>query len=89
MAETAIKVRPARSADVSALCAFLNEIIRIGGTTAHERPFTHESFRGHFLAGENEVLIDILVKLRQTFTFNFQNLKSCLLKVKIRLYICM
>ncbi len=45
-----INVRPARSEDVPALCAFLNEIIRIGGTTAHEAPFTHESFTAHFLA---------------------------------------
>ncbi|ASY58930.1 MULTISPECIES: GNAT family N-acetyltransferase [Sinorhizobium] len=51
MAEIAIKVRPARFADVPALCAFLNEIIRIGGTTAHKAPFTHESFVDHFLAG--------------------------------------
>ncbi|MCZ4090717.1 GNAT family N-acetyltransferase [Sinorhizobium psoraleae] len=44
-----IQVRPARAADVPALCAFLNEIIRIGGTTAHEVPFTDESFAAHFL----------------------------------------
>lgn len=46
-----INVRPAHTADVPALCAFLNEIIRIGGTTAHETPFTHESFTAHFLTG--------------------------------------
>ncbi|APG89579.1 GNAT family N-acetyltransferase [Sinorhizobium americanum] len=53
MAETAtaIAIRPARTDDVSALCAFLNEIIRIGGTTAHETPFTDETFVSHFLAG--------------------------------------
>ncbi|MEZ0002711.1 GNAT family N-acetyltransferase [Sinorhizobium fredii] len=46
-----ISVRRARAEDVTALCAFLNEIIRIGGTTAHETPFTHESFVSHFLSG--------------------------------------
>ncbi|WP_026613601.1 GNAT family N-acetyltransferase [Ensifer aridi] len=52
MADAAtINVRPARVEDVPVLCAFLNEIIRIGGTTAHETPFTHESFASHFLAG--------------------------------------
>jgi hypothetical protein len=45
-----ITVRPARADDVPALCAFLNEIIRIGGTTDHETPFTDESFVSHFLA---------------------------------------
>jgi len=50
-AVTAIKVRQARTADVPALRDFLNEIIRIGGTTAHETPFTDERFASHFLAG--------------------------------------
>lgn len=48
---TTIEVRPAAPADVPALCGFLNEIIRIGGTTANETPFTPESFTGHYLAG--------------------------------------
>lgn len=46
-----ILVRPARLDDVPTLCAFLNEIIRIGGTTANETPFTHQSFAAHYLAG--------------------------------------
>ena len=46
-----IHVRPARPDDAPALCAFLNEIIRIGGTTAHQTPFTPESFVAHYLAG--------------------------------------
>lgn len=54
-AVTTIKVRPARTADVPALCDFLNEIIRIGGTTAHETPFNHEQFASHFLAGSGFV----------------------------------
>ncbi|GAR62405.1 hypothetical protein NGUA15_04217 [Salmonella enterica] len=31
------------------------------------------------------MLVDILIKLRQAFTFNFQDLFACLLKVKPRL----
>lgn len=50
-AVTTIEVRPARAADVPALCGFINEIIRIGGTTAHETPFTDERFASQFLAG--------------------------------------
>lgn len=46
-----IKVRPATPGDVPELCSFLNEIIRIGGTTANETPFTPESFTAHYLAG--------------------------------------
>ncbi|MGF6154939.1 L-amino acid N-acyltransferase YncA [Ensifer sp. KUDG1] len=46
-----IRVRPARPDDAPALCAFLNEIIAIGGTTAHQTPFTPESFVAHYLAG--------------------------------------
>ncbi|WP_331372935.1 GNAT family N-acetyltransferase [Sinorhizobium chiapasense] len=45
-----LQVRPARSDDVPSLCAFLNEIIQMGGTTAHEVPFTDESFAAHFLS---------------------------------------
>ncbi|MBB4183581.1 GNAT family N-acetyltransferase [Sinorhizobium terangae] len=45
----AINVRPAHADDIPTLRAFLNEIIRIGGTTAHETPFTDESFAAHFL----------------------------------------
>ncbi|WP_018235220.1 GNAT family N-acetyltransferase [Ensifer sp. BR816] len=50
-AVTAITVRPARAEDVPALRAFINEIIKIGGTTAHETPFTDASFTAHFLSG--------------------------------------
>ncbi|WEX88483.1 GNAT family N-acetyltransferase [Sinorhizobium garamanticum] len=46
-----VHVRQARAEDVPTLRAFLNEIIRIGGTTAHETPFTDESFAAHFLNG--------------------------------------
>jgi GNAT superfamily N-acetyltransferase len=35
------------------LCAIINEIVRIGGTTAHEDVFTVESFAGHFLDDKN------------------------------------
>ncbi len=46
-----IHVRPARPDDAPALTAFLNEIIEIGGTTAHQTPFTPERFAAHYLAG--------------------------------------
>lgn len=46
-----IGVRPAKHSDVPALCALLNEIIRIGGTTAHQTEMTEEDFAAHFLGG--------------------------------------
>jgi L-amino acid N-acyltransferase YncA len=44
-------VRPARPEDAPALCKLLNEIIRIGGTTAHETPFEVAGFAEQFLHG--------------------------------------
>lgn len=46
-----LAVRPATAADAPALAALLNEIIRIGGTTAHEEPFTARAFARHYLTG--------------------------------------
>ncbi|MGE6783266.1 N-acetyltransferase family protein [Ensifer adhaerens] len=46
-----IHVRPARPDDAPALSAFLNEIIAIGGTTAHQTQFTPERFVEHYLSG--------------------------------------
>ena len=36
----AVTIRPVDPGDVPALCDLLNEVIRIGGTTAFERPLT-------------------------------------------------
>lgn len=41
-------------------------------------PFTPE----HLFTGKREILIDVLIKLRQAFTFNRQDFFTCLLKVK-------
>ncbi|NIA69844.1 GNAT family N-acetyltransferase [Pelagibius litoralis] len=51
----ALVVRPAEESDVPALCDLLNEIIGIGGTTANEVPFTHGTFRDHFLGGADHI----------------------------------
>jgi len=45
------RIRPARAADAPALCALLNRIIAIGGTTALETPLTPERFAAGFLEG--------------------------------------
>lgn len=48
-----IVVRPVRPSDVPILCTLLNAIIRIGGTTAHETPFTPERFSAYFIDAPN------------------------------------
>lgn len=46
-----MRVRPAETADAPALTRLINAIIAIGGTTAHEDPFTPERFAAHYIAG--------------------------------------
>lgn len=43
--------RQAALADALSLAAILNRIIEIGGTTAHETPFTEDDFVEHFITG--------------------------------------
>lgn len=43
--------RPARAEDIAAMCALQARIIRIGGTTAHEAPFSEAEFSSHYLTG--------------------------------------
>lgn len=45
------RIRRARAADAPALCALLNRIIAIGGTTALETPLTPGRFAAVFLEG--------------------------------------
>lgn len=49
--KTQIETRYGNDHDASALCAILNEIIVIGGTTAFEKELTESSFREYFLTG--------------------------------------
>jgi RimJ/RimL family protein N-acetyltransferase len=46
-----IFVRPATPGDAPVLTALLNAIIALGGTTAHQTPFTIGDFADHYLAG--------------------------------------
>jgi len=46
----AARVRPAVPGDATGLCAILNEIIAIGGTTAHRVPFDAVMMRRHYIA---------------------------------------
>ncbi len=44
-------VRPATPADAADMAALLNEIIAIGGTTAHQRPKTVEAVLSDYITG--------------------------------------
>jgi L-amino acid N-acyltransferase YncA len=50
-----IVVRLAKPSDAGELCVLLNEIILLGGTTAHKNPFTAAAFTDKFLQGENHL----------------------------------
>ncbi len=47
-----ITTRNALPADTAAMTDLLNEIIRIGGTTAHQRPFVENRMLHHYVAPE-------------------------------------
>ena len=42
-------VREMEPQDVAACVGIINEIIKIGGTTAYEEPYTEEKFEAHYL----------------------------------------
>ncbi len=50
-----VGIRPAVAADAAGLCAILNEIIAIGGTTAHREPFDAARMRAHYIAPERGI----------------------------------
>ncbi len=43
--------RPARAGDTAVLCALQARIIALGGTTAHQVPFSEAEFAQHYLTG--------------------------------------
>ena len=67
-------VRPAVRADVTVMCAILNEIIEIGGTTAYEQPLSDETFRAHFLEGVD--CVSCIVAENEGQVLGFQSLEG-------------
>jgi RimJ/RimL family protein N-acetyltransferase len=47
-----IQVRDATAADANELCELINEIINIGGTTAHQALFNQTRFIDHYIEGQ-------------------------------------
>ncbi|MEM7743548.1 MAG: GNAT family N-acetyltransferase [Pseudomonadota bacterium] len=54
-----LSIRAARLGDVPELTQLLNEIIAVGGTTAHEDPMSETYFRAHYL--DDPELVSFLV----------------------------
>lgn len=48
-------LRPAVIADAAPMCALLNRIIAIGGTTAHELPMTPDQVAGYYITGSQVI----------------------------------
>ncbi len=48
-------IRLATSADAAQMAALLNEIIAIGGTTAHQTPFDADRMHHHYIAAPTQI----------------------------------
>jgi L-amino acid N-acyltransferase YncA len=62
-------IRPAWPTDVPAMTALLNEIITMGGTTAHQEPFSPEEFRSHYLDGPDALCCHVAQVAGQVLGF--------------------
>ncbi len=63
---TELKTRKYADRDIPEMCQLINEIIEIGGTTAHEELFDEERFAEHFLSERK--LISCIVAVDQNDT---------------------
>ena len=54
-----IRVRAARPGDAASLAQLINQIIALGGTTAHETPFDAETFANAFLTGPDALCCSV------------------------------
>ena len=54
-------VRPMQAADVPQACQILNDIIRIGGTTAFETPMDEGAFANIYLLGEDLICCHVVL----------------------------
>lgn len=50
-----MKIRPATASDSAELASLLNEIIAVGGTTAHEDPLTEQHMRDHYVSAKEKI----------------------------------
>ena len=67
-----LTVRAATPGDARELCALLNEIISIGGSTAYEAPLAESEFLQHFIARPEVVSCVVAEDARATLLMGFQ-----------------
>ncbi len=65
--------RAATDEDVTGMCALLNDIIEIGGTTAHQKPFDAARMQRHYLSPPRR--ISCVVAENQSLILGFQCLE--------------
>ena len=70
-----LTTRPAIDADIEGMRMLLNEIIRVGGTTAITNELSHEEMREWFISGENVVSCFVAVDSDGTIV-GFQSLSK-------------
>ena len=70
-----IHVRPAAERDIPAMAELINEIIAIGGTTAHKTPFSLERMRSHYVFPTRG--ISCVVATQGDAIVGFQALERC------------
>jgi ribosomal protein S18 acetylase RimI-like enzyme len=70
--EQTLILRQAGPDDAPALCAMLNRIIEIGGTTAHQTPLTDDRFRATYI--DAEARISCAAAFDATGALGFQSL---------------
>ncbi|WGI21309.1 GNAT family N-acetyltransferase [Amylibacter sp. IMCC11727] len=67
-----MNVREATPADAAQMCALLNEIIEIGGTTAAEEVLSLAAFHAHYFEGEG--IVSLFVAEQDGAILGFQKL---------------
>jgi hypothetical protein len=69
-----LRIRPAMASDAAPLCAILNAIIEIGGTTAFEIPLSTAKFGDYFLEGKGVLACFVAEDLATGAPLGFQAL---------------
>jgi len=64
-------IRPATNADADSMTTLLNEIIALGGSTAHERPFDTDRMQSHYIAGSKLISCQVAEDAGQVIGFQW------------------
>ena len=64
-------VRPASPADAAGMTTVLNDIIALGGTTAHQTPFDAAKMLSHYIAGPKTISCQIAEEASKVIGFQW------------------